>query len=430
MRTTGGNRDLRRRAVALLAAVLVGGASVPAADLPDPVFPHAFGVQLKTRDANPAGLDAVKDAGFRLVRRGFIWGSIEKEKGVYDFGVPDAFLAEARKRGLRVLGCIALGNKLHGPVREPAGRAAYAAYAAALAGRYKDHDVLWELWNEPNTMTFWGRHGKKGNTAAYAEEYTALVKETVPAMRRADPDCFVMAGSVACLWSASYVWIEACFERGIGRTGIRGWSVHPYNSKCPEENIPRFVRLREIMAKHGVTDLPVLNSERGYPLRKAEGWAGGPADRALEFQAWHLVRQHLVDRLCDLCATIWYEWSGKDYGLVPAPGGEPRPARRAAETLAAQLDGYALTRRMPLESPADFALRFEKPGGGGKLVVWTTPPEGKPPDQAAPHAVKIPVRGAGPFVICDLFGQERRIEAKGGHIEVTLAGAPQYIALR
>jgi hypothetical protein len=417
------------RTLALLAAALAGGAAAPAATLPEKTVPLAFGLQLKPKDTAPESLDAVKDAGFRLVRRGFNWEAIEKEKGVYDFGASDAFLEEARKRGLRVLGCIAFGNKLYGPVREAAGRDAYAAFAAALARRYKDHNVLWELWNEPNTLTFWGRHGKKGNTEAYAVEYTELVKKAVPAMREADPGCFVMAGSVSCLWSESYVWIDACFQHGIRDAGISAWSVHPYSSKSPEENIPKFAEVRSIQAKHGVTGLPLLNSERGYPIRKAEGWAGGPDSLAPEFQAWHLVRQHLVDLLCDLRTTVWYEWSGDDFGIAP-PGGKPRPALLAAKVLAEQLDGYALSRRLPLESPADFALLFEKASGEQKVVAWTSPPDGQPPDKAVPHPIDLAVAGAGPFGVCDLYGKTATVAAKGGHITVTLAGAPQYITLR
>ncbi len=414
--------------LALLAAALGGGASAPAAPFPEKALPAAFGVQLKPKDTAPETLDAVQGAGFRLVRRGFHWETIEKVKGVYDFAAHDAFLEETRNRGLRVLGCIAFGNKLHGPVREPAGRDAYAAFAAALARRYKDHGVLWEIWNEPNTMTFWGRHGKKGNTEAYAVEYTGLVKKTVPAMRGADPACFVMAGSVSCLWSESYVWIDACFQHGIREAGLDAWSVHPYSSKSPEENIPKYAHARSILATYGAAELPFLNSERGYPIRKAEGWAGGPDSLAPESQAWHLVRQHLVDLLCDVRATVWYEWSGADFGLLPSPD-KPRPGVAAARVFAEQLNGYAFVKRLPLESPADFALLFEKAGKEPKAAVWTSPPEGQTPDRAVPHAVDLAVTGAGPFTVRDLYGKTSTVDAKGGRLSVTLTGAPQYVTL-
>src|SRR5262249_48560445 len=142
----------------------------------------------------------------------------------YDFTNMDGFIADARKNNLRVLGVLAFGNKLYGPVRESEGRAAFAKYAAACAEHFKDANILWEVWNEPNTMTFWGKHGKKGNTEAYAIEYTNLVKETVPAMKKADPGCFVMAGSVSCLWEPSFLWTDACLKQGIISTGIDAWS--------------------------------------------------------------------------------------------------------------------------------------------------------------------------------------------------------------
>ena len=141
------------------------------------------------------------------------------------------------------------------------------------------------------------------------------------------------------------------------------------------------------------------------------------------------MRQVLTELLCDLRVTIWYEWSGDDFGVFPSRE-KARPALHAARTLAEQLDGYALSRRLPLESPADFALLFEKATGEQKLVVWTTPPDGQPPDQAPPHAVDLAVSGAGPFAVCDLFGKMGPVNARGGRITVTLTGAPQYITLR
>ncbi len=57
-----------------------------------------------------------------------------------------------------------------GHAKDEPGRTGYAKFAAALAAHYKDYDIVWEIWNEPNTMTFWGKHGKKGNTPEYAEE--------------------------------------------------------------------------------------------------------------------------------------------------------------------------------------------------------------------------------------------------------------------
>ena len=127
----------------------------------------------------------IRDLGYKVIRRGFNWESIEKEVGIYNFSAYDRLMANCHSRGLAVLGCITFSNKLYGgTVLDEKGREGYARFAAALAKHYKSYNIMWEIWNEPNTMTFWGRHGGKGNTEQYANEYLLLVNATVPAMHK------------------------------------------------------------------------------------------------------------------------------------------------------------------------------------------------------------------------------------------------------
>ena len=106
-------------------------------------------------------------------------------------------------------------------------------FAAELVKHYKGRNIIWEIWNEPNTMTFWGRHGKVGNSPQYAREYTDLVRAAVPAMKKANPDCVILAGSVSNMWSESYKWMSYCFADGMLDIHWDIWSVHPYGVKAP-----------------------------------------------------------------------------------------------------------------------------------------------------------------------------------------------------
>jgi len=209
--------------------------------------------------------------GFRVVRRGFYWTSIEEEKGVYDFADYDDLMEHAKDLGLTIVGCLFGNNKLYeddglGGIQTEAGRQGFANFAAALADHYKDHAVLWEVWNEPNVRSFWRNNGQH-NSEEFAEDYTALVKETAAAMLEVDPDCFVMAGSVSNYWEPSYEWTESCFKRRILQSGIRGWSVHPYGVKTPEEFAVGHNRTRELLKQYGAPDMPLLNTERGFAVK-------------------------------------------------------------------------------------------------------------------------------------------------------------------
>jgi hypothetical protein len=275
---------------------------------------------------------------------------------------------------------------------------------------------LWEVWNEPNVRTFWRKDGTH-NSKEFAEEYTALVRETVPAMLGADPDCFVMAGSVSNYWEPSYEWTEYCFESGILESGIRGWSVHPYGVKTPEEFAVGHRRMRELLAKHGAPDMPLLNTERGFAVKETpDGWSGGSKERAREFQAWHFVRQYMVDQLHDVRPTIWYEWDGDAFGLVDDGGS--RPAYAACREMFEQLDGFRLAQRIDSDEDLDYVLLFENTAGDKRLVTWTAPPPGGTPDEAWPHHAEI---------------HTSESSAKGDSvptsIRVTLTGKPEYVVV-
>jgi hypothetical protein len=416
----------------LLVAVCALVARSGAAELPKVGFPQSAGTQLKTHNFTPAVLDKVHKVGFRIVRRGFYWNAVEREKGVYTFDNYDKTMAHAKKLGITVVGVLFGGNSLYendgrGGIQTDPGRQGFAKFAAALAEHYKDHSVLWELWNEPNVRTFWRKDGKH-NSDEFAKEYTDLAKAVVPAMLEADPDCFVMAGSVSNYWRPSYEWTEFCFKRGILKTGIRAWSVHPYGVKTPEEFAVGHAITRNLLKKYGKPDLPMLNTERGFAVKEApEGWSGGSIKRAREFQAWHFVRQFMVDQLCGIRLTLWYEWAGAKFGV--ADEGGSRPVYAACKTMFEQLDGYQLVRRVDTGHHLDYVVLMENKDKEKKLVVWTAPPPGDAPDKAFPHQVEIAVGVDGMVAAVDINGGPAAVQADGQKHRVTVSGAPQYLSV-
>ncbi len=418
-------------AALVLAFALVEAApasSAQAAGLPPMVFPDTCGVQLKANNCDAANLDKIRALGFKFVRRGFIWESIEKTKGQYDFSAYDRLVKDCNDRGLMVLACMAFSNKLYGKVTTDAGREGYARFAAALAAHYKKANVIFEVWNEPNVRTFWGgQSAGTHNSREFADGYAALVNATVPAMLKANPDCFVMAGSVSNYWEPSYQWTEYCFQRGVLKSGIRAWSVHPYGTKTPEEFAIGHTRTRELLKKYGAPDMPMIDSERGFSVKeRAEGWSGGSKENALEYQAWNLVRQYMIDQLYGIRLTSWYEWSGNEGFGLDADNGT-LPVYSAARTMIAQLTGYHFVRRIDSGHPLDYVLLWQNGDRQQKLVVWTAPPAGETPDQAYPHKLALTV--SGPVQVANINGQDTPVTADGQTCQLLLTGAPQYVTL-
>ena len=101
---------------AAVAAVAVGAAGVLsglAQPLPEPTIPAVMGVQLKNGpDWTSERLDEARAMGFRIVRKGMYWSSVEKVKGAYDFSGYDAQLARAKQLGLTGVVTLFGGNEL------------------------------------------------------------------------------------------------------------------------------------------------------------------------------------------------------------------------------------------------------------------------------------------------------------------------------
>ncbi len=78
-------------------------AHAQATQLPDKQVPDCVAVNLKTHNFDVETLEAAHAMGFRIVRRGIYWNSVESEKGVYDFSKWDPQMDKARALGLRVI---------------------------------------------------------------------------------------------------------------------------------------------------------------------------------------------------------------------------------------------------------------------------------------------------------------------------------------
>jgi hypothetical protein len=395
--------------------------------LPSRTIPESMGfnVHLKGPDSE---WDAIKASGLKFIRKDFFWSDIERSKGNYDFSEYDKMLAALEARGIRALFILAYRNELYPkPEDSDEGRAAYAKWAAASAAHYKGRNVLWELWNEPNNEGFWQGPGGK-NSAAFAEQYLTLVKKTVPAMRAADPNCSIIGGSVAGLDRGAFNWIDAALKAGLLKTGINGLSVHPYGYPRPELTMEGgkpgeegYDLLREKMTQAGAPkDFPILNTELGY-------WAkGAPAQ---ERRATFFVRTCLVEQMCDIRLTIWYNWDGGGEHGVSGGGPEGLPMLRACKIMTAELAGYHFVERLKVGTQQDYVAAFENAAKGRKIAAWTTPPGRDDQAQAQAHDVSLPTGGATSVVVHDLYGKEVAAKVEGGKVTVNLTGSPLYISL-
>jgi hypothetical protein len=249
-------------------------------------------------------------------------------------------------------------------------------------------------------------------------------------MREVDPDCYILGGSVSCLWEYSFKWLDRCFEQGLLETGINALSVHPYGFERPELCIEEgYEVLFKMLRQYGAADnFPVLNTEVGYD---ADDDYLGPEHLRLQHQAWHFVRQYLVDLLCGIRMTIWYNWND-DHGFrLVDDDMSPLPVYNACQTMIDLLNGFHYSSRIETGSELDYVLVFEDADAQQRLVCWTTPAgSDDTPEKAVRHTVSIQVDTEHDSVeLYDIQGNKQSIDVIDGKVTLTVSGSPQYVVI-
>jgi hypothetical protein len=395
--------------------------------LPDLVAPDGFGLHLM-RWSSAEDLDNTVAAGFKVVRLGMGWSTVERQKGVYDFVTPgyDGMVQRCTDRGLRMMLILGSRNRLYGSMRTEEARRGLAAYAKAAAQRYRGKNILWDIWNEPNFESFWEvtgkpRYGIRPTPASKqdAADFCKLVEVVSPAIKSADPTGIVLAPGT------SEIRLERGYEAELFRNGLLQWidafSTHPYQKQPPEAAVADYNALRLLMRKYG-REVPIVQGEWGYSL---VNWDGTTLSE--ETKAQYLVRMMLTSLYAGIPVSLWhtlYDMNTanrreNNFGIMSADH-QPKLAYAAAKTLNTSLAGYRFAARLDfgLFTDYDYALRFTK-GADVTIAFWTMEEK---------HMATLPV-GPGEGVLVELAGNRKAIAWQTDGLKVELSQSPQYLVM-
>ncbi len=136
----------------------------------------------------------MQEAGVGWVRLDFLWADIEAEQDKFDFAKYDCIVRLLKDKGMHILGILhystdwasACGN-WNCPPRE---NKIFIKYASRVIQRYKGQVKHWELWNEPDSPTYWKEQDG-------LKSYCALLKEVYIAAKQIDPECKILNGGLA-----------------------------------------------------------------------------------------------------------------------------------------------------------------------------------------------------------------------------------------
>lgn len=398
--------------------------------LPKSMVPQGLGVNVHFNPATTtdAQIKPLADAGFRFVRVDLPWDVIERVKGLYDFSNYERLLAALAARDIRALCILAYNNTLYETATSPPGtvvgphtdevRQAFARFAAAAVAQFTDSGIIWEIWNEPDLPRFW-------QPQPNPDDYMALAKGTIAAMRQVDPQATIVAPALTGLepqYQQAWDYLERCFALGLPAL-VDAISVHPYRLGPPESATADYQRLRALITRYapgGKENMPILSSEWGYSLT----WV------SREQQAAYFVRLYLLNLMNGLPLSIWYDWQDdgpdptqleQNFGLITYTG-QPKMAYVAAQTLTHELSNLRFSRRVSLASADDYALLFTSGESNRykKQVLWTA---------GDSHTVTLAVSGSS-VTITSMLGEQHTLPATDGKLVLELTGSPQYLALK
>ncbi len=353
-----------------------------------PVIGDGYGVQVKEGRTTDKELEKIKAAGLSYVRFVLPWGEVEKGQGSFVWGYFETFIKRLRAHGLKAVIVLGGGHPNYtGFINAPEGNLdqtdkylmapfspvaidAFARYTAKTVSHFDGPDIIWEIWNEPDSDRFWA-------PKADAQAYSRLAEAACLAMREVSPNAHIIGPAMAEM-AGQWGFVRAGFLGEVLRSSAAqcfdALSMHPYRDgeKPPETVLRAYDRFHAFVrhfAPQGSKKWPVMATEWGFTL----------TDTSEEEQAAFLLRSYLLNTLSGVPVSIWYEWRdarrGENdpeahFGLLTLQGKE-KEAYRALREFLPPLKGARIEERVSLGQQDDFLLKIKRVDGKPSLVFWT-----------------------------------------------------------
>jgi hypothetical protein len=222
-------------------------------------------------------MDMIRATNVNAVRLMIPWAGVEATQGTLDWSSIDKTVNSAASRNLAVVGmvnstprwAVATGGQyLSG---QPKSAEVYADFVAKFVQRYLGKIAAVEVWNEPNSVTFWT---PTPNPAAYVE----LLKASYPKIKAIDPSIVVLAAGLGAIQSFGSLTISpVAYLTQMYAAGAKPYfdamNFHPYlySRKFSDgvgiANTPvmQLMQMREIMTANGDDTKRIWSTEYGQP---------------------------------------------------------------------------------------------------------------------------------------------------------------------
>jgi len=303
-------------------AVPLGAPAAPAPSVP--VFGASVNTLFNTGEYRAtqisAQLAALRRTGATIARSDALWEATELGPPVggvhnYRWNFDDSIAASLAAHGLRWLPIVdytanwarSIPGQEHSPPRSVSD---FAAFAAALAGRYGRGGAFWqahpeltprpidtfEIWNEPDVESFWV---PAGDAAAYTRLYLAA-RNAIDAV---DPTARVIVGGLG----RPLTFLPAMLASAPGLAAhIDGVAVHPYRGN-PLAVLGAVRDDRVLMNASGLAHAPLYVTEVGWSTRPPHNSKWAPEGIRPQYVEQTLSALTRTD--CGVAEVVLYAWA-------------------------------------------------------------------------------------------------------------------------
>jgi hypothetical protein len=309
---------------------------------------------------------------------GTTWGAVEPTQGHFDWHGVDTWVAASQAHGVQ-LDYVFLNTPQwasthpdehcnRGPIgcAAPPTDKAWTEFVTTLVRRYKGKIASYEMWNEPNAIGFF-----TGSPTDMAH----LVAVAYPIIKSIDPSAIVVSPAPSSTgWPTPYdTWLDQFLAAGGGKyVDVIAW--HAYAGRAnqpalpPEEVVDQIEKVRAVMAKHRVSDLPLWDTEGG--------WGSDSQLPDEQAQADFLARWYLIQFTHGVARAYWYQWNNPKWGTLWRDGTGQTPAARAYEHVYHWLDGASGSTPCAAKKGPIWTCSLFK-GNNQYLIVWSQTGHGK-----------------------------------------------------
>lgn len=368
-------------------------------------------------------LDECARIGIKILRRDLNWNEVEKSKGQFDWRDMDKYLSGCEKRGIKAILIIGKTN----PVYDSTATVAipgnylwkpYENFVKAAVTRYRNKDVIWEVWNEPDIPHM---HG-----AMAAVQYIEHAIGVMKVIRSISPQATIAGPANGyCIRDHGNNWsmqVISNLERRKLREdfwrNLNIWTGHQYTSLPPDKVMidgeEMYDLQRRLLDQHGAKDIPYSTGERGFTANpkssQAYAFAGNEQERINRYirqNLWGIYKEPRAFIINYVTYDV-YE-SGKQ--IIDNPAGE------SLKVMLDVLGDYTFASRIKFYDDDVVLLKFSK-DGINRYAVW---------DRAGRNlSLNIPVYAEKTFLY-DLNGKKTEIKQDTYLENIPVSGSPVFL---